>query len=600
MNKKIITQVILALLVTMSTQADVIPSKYYSTAATGEYYLYDVTAEQFLKTSDRTFSASPAELESLTESDSKFLISGASGKYLKLGDWKGQFLWSDGDATSTKWSMEASDATYYIYAAPGDFTDGSSYLAGKTWYITGTNTSDTKPATAQWAFITADNYAKYLAENGSAANKATIVGAKGDATSLISNPTFENDDVTAWTGGIRKTGINTWRGTGADYENIDGCDATFSQTLKNMPKGTYKVVAAVRGAEGTSITASINGTVGTTIVNTEFKDNVQINTNGVLMPVTDHGFNTAKYALGWKWATATATLAEDGDLTISFESTGSGFCGIDDVHLYYMSDGENTYAMEYADLAGNGIDARNHAITCDLSTDNPNKVFVSTWNITTAAGETVNNNLVDNGYVGKLVLVDGYEFSTPRNFRAVASTLYRNIAEGDFATITCPFAINGGADGTFYQPASLTDGTLAFETATSEAGKAYLYKATSAVTAVTGAANAWVEAQPIDNGTGVTVKGTYTKTTAPRDSYVLSSTQLWLVNNEVSLNPFRAYFEVPTAVSAKLNVSFFDETTGISQIEKAVDNQYYNLQGVRISKPTKGLYILNGKKYVVK
>lgn len=598
MSKKTFTLTILTLLVAMIAQADVIPSKYFSTPTTGEYYLYDVNKEEFLKTSDRTYSASPAELETLTETDSKFLISGASGKYLKLGDYRGQFLWSDGDATSTKWNLEASNATYFIYAAPGDFTDGSSYLAGKTWYITGTNTSDTKPETAQWAFITADNYAKYIAENGFAANKANIVGAKGDATSLISNPTFESDDLTAWTGGNR-VGCQTWRGAGYDYEFSS--DEAISQTLKNMPKGTYKVVAAVRGAVGTTITASINGTTGATITNTEFTDNIQINTNGVLMPKTAYGFNETRYALGWKWATATATLAEDGELTISFESTGSGFCGIDDVHLYYMSDGENTYAMEYADMDGNGIDARNHAITCDLATDNPNKVFVSTWNITTAADETVNNNLVDNGYVVKLILVDGYEFSAPRNFRAVASTLYRNIAEGGFATVACPFAITGGADGTFYQPASLTDGTLAFESATPEAGKAYLYKASSAVTAVTGAANAWVEAQPIENGVGAILTGTYTNIAAvPSSSYVLSGTQLWLVNSIVPLTPFRGYFQVPSASAAKLNLLFDTETTGIRQVETTADNQYYNLQGVRISKPTKGIYILNGKKYFAK
>src|SRR5574344_3168144 len=99
MSKKTFTLTILTLLVAMIAQADVIPSKYFSTPTTGEYYLYDVNKEEFLKTSDRTYSASPAELETLTETDSKFLISGASGKYLKLGDYRGQFLWSDGDAT---------------------------------------------------------------------------------------------------------------------------------------------------------------------------------------------------------------------------------------------------------------------------------------------------------------------------------------------------------------------------------------------------------------------------------------------------------------------------------------------------------------------
>ena len=42
-------------------------------------------------------------------------------------------------------------------------------------------------------------------------------------------------------------------------------------------------------------------------------------------------------------------------------------------------------------------------------------------------------------------------------------------------------------------------------------------------------------------------------------------------------------------------------TTGIQNIERTViDNQYYTLDGRRVAEPTKGLYILNGKKVVVK
>jgi hypothetical protein len=46
----------------------------------------------------------------------------------------------------------------------------------------------------------------------------------------------------------------------------------------------------------------------------------------------------------------------------------------------------------------------------------------------------------------------------------------------------------------------------------------------------------------------------------------------------------------------------FDETTGIEDInrETITNNRYYDLQGRRVSQPTKGLYIVNGKKFVIK
>ena len=44
-----------------------------------------------------------------------------------------------------------------------------------------------------------------------------------------------------------------------------------------------------------------------------------------------------------------------------------------------------------------------------------------------------------------------------------------------------------------------------------------------------------------------------------------------------------------------------DETVGIATVNTAKQQDvYYNLQGVRVAQPTKGLYIINGKKVVVK
>lgn len=52
-----------------------------------------------------------------------------------------------------------------------------------------------------------------------------------------------------------------------------------------------------------------------------------------------------------------------------------------------------------------------------------------------------------------------------------------------------------------------------------------------------------------------------------------------------------------------LNVVFAGEATGISQIANGIqnaENAVYNLSGQRISQPTKGLYIVNGKKVIIK
>ena len=51
-----------------------------------------------------------------------------------------------------------------------------------------------------------------------------------------------------------------------------------------------------------------------------------------------------------------------------------------------------------------------------------------------------------------------------------------------------------------------------------------------------------------------------------------------------------------------MEVTYSDESTGISAIQKKmpIDGITYNLQGVRVNNPTKGIYIQNGKKVVIK
>lgn len=70
------------------------------------------------------------------------------------------------------------------------------------------------------------------------------------------------------------------------------------------------------------------------------------------------------------------------------------------------------------------------------------------------------------------------------------------------------------------------------------------------------------------------------------------------VNSEKTLQKGKAYLELPKT-SAKPSTLFIGEATAINGIavENKADNAIYNLQGMRVKTPTKGLYIINGKKY---
>ena len=72
-----------------------------------------------------------------------------------------------------------------------------------------------------------------------------------------------------------------------------------------------------------------------------------------------------------------------------------------------------------------------------------------------------------------------------------------------------------------------------------------------------------------------------------------------------TLAPFRACFQPINLMYATADYLLIGSddgsTTSIGNIHQPnVDNKYYNLQGQRISQPRRGLYIVNGKKIIMK
>lgn len=73
-----------------------------------------------------------------------------------------------------------------------------------------------------------------------------------------------------------------------------------------------------------------------------------------------------------------------------------------------------------------------------------------------------------------------------------------------------------------------------------------------------------------------------------------------VVKEGVKIPAGKAYLSVPAAPTAKF-FGLDGEATGINSVKTAkADGAYYTLEGVKTTKPVKGLYIHNGKKIVVK
>ena len=88
--------------------------------------------------------------------------------------------------------------------------------------------------------------------------------------------------------------------------------------------------------------------------------------------------------------------------------------------------------------------------------------------------------------------------------------------------------------------------------------------------------------------------------------YALSSGALsYTTNPEARLSPYRWYLKIVSRNGAaqpqRISLVMDGETTDIDEVECDEDtNVYYDLSGRRIEQPTKGIYIVNGKKVLVK
>lgn len=459
---------------------------------------------------------------------------------------------------------------------------------------------------------------------------AYIAAKKGDLTSII-NGDFQVD-ASGWSGGGLVTGVPTrsWRGT--SYANNfyeTNYTSNMEYVLSNMPAGTYKVVAAARAWDGT-ITAKLNGTIGTHydgIGDLATLGAPEINLNGVQMPYSNlGGFTSDEAGHNWRWIYATATLAEAGTLTITFNAQSNDpawrWMCIDDVYLYCTNFDETDYAKSLPTISANtdlGSYANGSAISCDIVMTNPNAIMYSTGNnnITTAAGSSLNNFMYKKSglgglfYADQIVLYDGYNFSLPGNAKGhyfASARLYRSFTENTWSTLVVPF---WPTDTRFTKkyPSELDNGVLTFSDATTDTwttsinDKPMLVKSNASTKYIDGDRRGTAntkQAVPGDmtSGEGAPMVGTYSDiddlSAVSGTNYVVGNDgKLHKVTGAVTVAPFRAYFNIAESEARNvISMNFDGGYTGINTIETA---------GTEAEEGQKdGKYLENGQIIIVK
>lgn len=103
------------------------------------------------------------------------------------------------------------------------------------------------------------------------------------------------------------------------------------------------------------------------------------------------------------------------------------------------------------------------------------------------------------------------------------------------------------------------------------------------------------------------MKGSFTTGTIPANSLFISENKFWYSTGETNVKAFRCWFVLDPIIGknfAESRISFAidDEPTMVEGFatEPILDGEYYDLKGQRVETPSKGIYIKNGKKVVVK
>ena len=191
--------------------------------------------------------------------------------------------------------------------------------------------------------------------------------------------------------------------------------------------------------------------------------------------------------------------------------------------------------------------------------------------------------------------------------RSVALT--REVKAGGWNTIVLPFAVSKsdleaalGTTAAVAQFTSAAENALNFSSVTTlNANEPYLIKVDGDVSGAKTFNGVTVvnSANPQIAHDNFVFQGTFLSGNAPAESYVLTNNSFSKVTDaQTAVNAFNAYFTGNSSAS-KMDIYVDGEITGIKAIHNSqciMHNDYYDLQGRRVTNPQKGVYIVDGVK----
>ena len=271
--------------------------------------------------------------------------------------------------------------------------------------------------------------------------------------------------------------------------------------------------------------------------------------------------------------------------------------------------------ITYVDLRQTSIKGMsvNRMISDNLFKKLPEKTFI----YLPAGNEVITGtkNVVVGSVCNDMELDAAAPFEASKDFVAVKAVHARDFSTmlDKHCTVYLPFALDeeqASSLGTFYEMTGVADGKIMFTSVKeTKANMPYMFKpAKETVSAKMVEVKATIPGAPVVGS--ATFEGTYDQKSILSDG----STQYYcfkaedgklvhVIDNSMTVDPFRCYIKVTGGASLGrfLDIVVDDETTAVKNIKVgSEDNVYYDLSGRRVLYPKKGMYIMNGKKVIIK
>ena len=229
------------------------------------------------------------------------------------------------------------------------------------------------------------------------------------------------------------------------------------------------------------------------------------------------------------------------------------------------------------------------------------------------------------------IVLDENSTTAPVSATGVDVKVKRTIKANEWSTICLPFAMTTEQvkdafgsdvevnDFTNWSSEENDEGdivsiTIGFTSVSSiEANHPYVIKVSSPITEFTvNGVDITPEEEPTKQvGTKKANRGYFTgayvaETVIPEENVFLSGNKFYYSNGSTKMKAFRGYFEFADVLTdmnaSSRSINFNDETTSVQKIDVNVQkvDVFYDLSGRRVKNPSKGIFIVNGMKVMIK